>query len=603
MYCRIFAMDFPKDSVTKNSPYTVNRRHSGDTSASEVCGFPIAANQFSVLQASQPAETQCQEQEDVGLVDPRTTRHLRRATHKTDDRGSLADVGSSATVSTHRNTQGILYSGSVVNPVVSGNDSLFFVQNSFSASPSEVLNLQSVGHVHYSLGIGASADDALYDKNVKDVACTKNICNKRISNAGPDWSAGRPGHTPTRRTLACGKLIEDSCVGQDWSAGRPGLTPFGASSTACSSSPTACIVPYGTASRQPHHTGPNTREETSMASTTTGLPRQEDQSIIQQRATSSRRYAANDRTLPATVVLQPRRPPYFCGGIDDDVHVWTAIVDRWLRAIQGEPSGQLTYIVSLLRGAAYEWYLHYETRTGCPGDWTTLRHAMLERFGMSIHAEKARAGLYRLKQDKMTVLQYAHAFESYLAQLGDYDESYYLAHFIFGLHPEIMRGVYIQQPESLPAAKNMAKKLELTHLATSEWRAHTKKEKTSKHRKAQHKGTQERRFGGFYQLRTCNTVQRQRKFRETQYAGCRSAHTGALVESCPERHGPAAVWRSLLKDLPQGDRTGRVRRQGSVVTIDLEALTCERRIRLSADTTVHASTQWRAKNPTSISLE
>ena len=168
----------------------------------------------------------------------------------------------------------------------------------------------------------------------------------------------------------------------------------------------------------------------------------------------------------------------------------------------------MTFIVSLLRGAAYEWYLHYETRTGCPGDWTTLCHALLERFGTSILAEKARAGLYRLKQDKMTVLQYAHAFESCLARLGDYDESYYLAHFIFGLRPKIMRGVYIQQPETLPAAKNMAEKLELTHLATSERREYTTVKKTSKQRKAQHRGTQERRSGGRYQLRTCSTVQR-----------------------------------------------------------------------------------------------
>ena len=32
------------------------------------------------------------------------------------------------------------------------------------------------------------------------------------------------------------------------------------------------------------------------------------------------------------------------------------------------------------------------------------------------------------------------------------------------------------------------------------------------------------------------------------------------------------MWRSRLKDLPQGDRAGRVRRQGSVVTVNLEAL-------------------------------
>ena len=139
---------------------------------------------------------------------------------------------------------------------------------------------------------------------------------------------------------------------------------------------------------------------------------------------------------------------------------------RWLGTIQGEPSAQLTFIVSLLRGVAYDWYQHFETRTGCPGDWTTMRRAMLERFGTSIRAEKARAGLYQLKQDKMTVLQYATAFESFLAQLGDYDESYYLVHFIFGLRPEIMRGIYIQQPDSLLAAKNMAERLELTHHLT-----------------------------------------------------------------------------------------------------------------------------------------
>ena len=124
---------------------------------------------------------------------------------------------------------------------------------------------------------------------------------------------------------------------------------------------------------------------------------------------------------------------------------------------------------------------------------------MLERFGTSIRAKKARAGLYRLRQDKMTVLQYAHTFESYLAQLGDYDESYYLAHFIFGLRPEIMRCVYIQQPETLPAAKNMGEKLELTHLATSAQREHAKRKKTSKQLKAQHRDTQERRSGGRYQ--------------------------------------------------------------------------------------------------------
>ena len=173
----------------------------------------------------------------------------------------------------------------------------------------------------------------------------------------------------------------------------------------------------------------------------------------------------------------------------------------------------------------------------------------------------------------MTVLQYADAFESYLAQIGDYDEVQYLVHFIFGFRPEIMRLVYMQQPETILAAKNMAEKLELTHLATTEPYPRTKKQKTSK---ARHRGTQERRSGGRQQTKACISVPRQRKVMTTipaQHRGYRFAHTGATEASCPGVHGPAAVWRSFAKDLPQGDRTGYVRRQGSVVMIDLEALT------------------------------
>ena len=142
--------------------------------------------------------------------------------------------------------------------------------------------------------------------------------------------------------------------------------------------------------------------------------------------------------------------------------MWTSIVSRWLSTVQGEPSKQLTYVVSLLRGAAIEWYTSMETRTGCPGDWTTLRNAMLERFGSSIRAGKARAALLQMTQGKMTVLEYFDAFESYLAQIEDYDESFYLAKFIFGLRPALLTQVFAQHPATLLEAKVLAETLELT---------------------------------------------------------------------------------------------------------------------------------------------
>ena len=266
MQCCSIAWELNSDSVSQKRPHTLNRRHSGRMSAKLVFGFPLDANQFSTLDEYQSAETQCQREEEGGLVDPRTTRHLRTAAIRAEERGSQADASSSATVPSHRTAQGHLYSGIGVNPVAIENCSqISFVQNSFSACPPDILSLQSGGDVQYLLGEGANVkndggDEFLYDSL---------NCNKRISCAGPEWSAGRPGHTPTRRQFACEKLVEDSYAGQDWSAGRPGNRPFGASSAACPSHNTACIGPYGVASRQLHYTGPNPREEQLLTSPST----------------------------------------------------------------------------------------------------------------------------------------------------------------------------------------------------------------------------------------------------------------------------------------------------------------------------------------------
>ena len=89
-------------------------------------------------------------------------------------------------------------------------------------------------------------------------------------------------------------------------------------------------------------------------------------------------------------------------------------------------------------------------------------------------------------------------------------------------------------------------------------------------------------------MKTCRMRDRYQTTDSFRERGCVSAHIGAREVSCLESHGPAAVWRSMLRDLLQGDRAGFVRRQGSVVIVDLEALTRERRKLLSADTTVAA---------------
>ena len=193
------------------------------------------------------------------------------------------------------------------------------------------------------------------------MACTNNTCNKRIRSAGQEWLAGRPGNRPISNREAARNTQ-------------------------------TCLGPCATRNTVQPRTGHNTRV---LRQASSGLPRPEDHDNTSQplASTSKRSTVAKDRVSLATMVLHLHRPPYFAGGADDGVYVWTSIVSRWLDTVQGEPSRQLTYVVSLLRGAAFEWYSLMEMRTRCPSDWTTLRHAMLERFGSSIRAKKARVAL------------------------------------------------------------------------------------------------------------------------------------------------------------------------------------------------------------------
>ena len=114
---------------------------------------------------------------------------------------------------------------------------------------------------------------------------------------------------------------------------------------------------------------------------------------------------------------------------------------------------------------------------------------------------------------------------------------------------------------------------------------------------AQHRGTQERqseRLHQSFQLKThkmktssVRDIQRQNQRQKTDSRafGCISAQKGAKEASCPEINGPAAAWRSMLKDLPQRDRAGHVRRQGSVMIVNLEALARVNERKMSADAT------------------
>ena len=195
-------MEKKSESVLQSGLPSSIRQHSGTSVPSNVFGFNLSENQFQLLNSEQTASSpRSTEQHQEGLIDPRTTRQRRWSTRGTAGQETKTEEGQLATVQ-HRYAQGTSCSGNFVHPVAIDYSSQSV--NSFSADPSVNFAVQAVGSsVHYQLESGVSdggGDSSLYsDFN----------CNKRISYAGPERSAGRPGHTPTRRILVC----DETCRG------------------------------------------------------------------------------------------------------------------------------------------------------------------------------------------------------------------------------------------------------------------------------------------------------------------------------------------------------------------------------------------------------
>ena len=135
LQCRRVTMEPVSDPVMQEGPQPSDHQpRSERTPASAVFGFPVAANQYEALQS---AEFQSPRQREGGLVDPRTTRHLRQAAARADNWQMLEAGENSFTVHLENPAQDICTSDICVEPVAVGNTSQFF-QNSLSARSSDI---------------------------------------------------------------------------------------------------------------------------------------------------------------------------------------------------------------------------------------------------------------------------------------------------------------------------------------------------------------------------------------------------------------------------------------------------------------------------------
>ena len=186
-------------SDAQRRPQQPTKRPNTEIPSRSVYRFPVSVNSFQLLQDSQSVVSTSSSQIQDRLIDPRTTRLAKlQVARGIDEQGTVGNLSSEGifdTVPPVRDAQGILTSGNVDQPVASRIRSRFF-PHSLSLSAPDILKSQSGGNVQNLLGTGVAVDNAMYYHDVNDVTCILDKCNKRISVAGQEWSAGRPGNRP-----------------------------------------------------------------------------------------------------------------------------------------------------------------------------------------------------------------------------------------------------------------------------------------------------------------------------------------------------------------------------------------------------------------------
>ena len=325
---------------------------------------------------------------------------------------------------------------------------------------------------------------------------------------------------------------------------------------------------------------------------------------------------------------KPREPPTFSGRLKEDVHQWTAIVNQYFTLVPGTDQQQLTYAVSLLRGHAIEWY-NTEVKKDNPADWKSLSKALILRFGSTARSKRALLKIMQLKQDKDDVLQYAAKFKSLKAQMETYDEQMLLMRFIFGLNDDLIEPVFMQYPKTVQEAKQVAENIEIVHQGVERHESKTAKGKNQTSNKKQSKKgilgnssvvrgqssyqsvgfkTRSRKTRSNFAQVSCNIS---RNVNQTSVHNSLFSRPpvqqGTILNESSDRKCAAAKWREFIRPLSHRDRAGiwrrYVKKRGSIVVADLEALTCAKESKTAVNIDAGKKQSHKSSNDQSSSAE
>lgn len=163
------------------------------------------------------------------------------------------------------------------------------------------------------------------------------------------------------------------------------------------------------------------------------------------------------------VQWRPKEPPIFAGRLSDDVVQWFRIVKDYLHFMGGTAEMHVSYIVTLLTGAARDYWDNYVNSVDGvrPATVRGMEALFVDRFG---HASRHKENLHKMltmRQGKQNVREFAREFENACGKLSSYDDSWAMQIFTWALQRDIALQVSMAEPVTLAEAIQKAENVDM----------------------------------------------------------------------------------------------------------------------------------------------
>ena len=186
---------------------------------------------------------------------------------------------------------------------------------------------------------------------------------------------------------------------------------------------------------------------------------QQVNALAAQVATPAAPAAAVPAAVSAVTRLKPHKPdPYSDTKVSGRPEAWVFTVDTFFTASGIQDPDRVTYVATLLRGAAALWWQSHVRTVAAASritTWDAFQTAFLEQFAPVSNTHHAPDRLSTLYQTK-SVTQYTSTFRLLVLQIPNISADEQLDRYLRGLKHAVRREVEMREPADLQVAMRLA---------------------------------------------------------------------------------------------------------------------------------------------------